>query len=92
MAGRSLPRKVHDSTKPTVVPSHPDALACLGDRDGWDATPGGNGWTHTKLDVTVVRNSTYEFEVRHAGGNRYATSATGALCIVDQIIAARAAV
>lgn len=92
MPKRPLPRKVHDSSTPTVVPSHPAALGVLGDRDGWDAAPGGNGWRHAELDVTVVQVSTYAFDVVTATGTRRATSATGALCIIDQLLAARAAV
>lgn len=91
MSSRSLPRKIHDSSTPTVIPSHPDVLGILGDRDGWDAAPGGNGWRHAELDVTVTQVGTYAFDVTTATGVRRATSATGALCIVDQLIAARAA-
>lgn len=91
MARHSLPRKVHDASAPTVIPSHPDVLGVLGDREGWDAAPGGNGWKHAELDVTVVQVSTYAFDVITATGIRRATSATGALCIVDQVVAAKAA-
>lgn len=76
---------------PAMVPSHPAVLGSLGDRDGWDAAPGGNGWTHKGYGITVVQAGTYVFEISTPTGPRRATSATGALCIIDQVIAAQAA-
>lgn len=64
-----------------------DLLASLGDRDGWTAAPGGNGWRNDALDVTVRQVTSSRFTVEHAGAIRELTSATGALCVVDQIAA-----
>lgn len=64
-----------------------DLLASLGERDGWAAAPSGNGWQHKTLDITARQLASNRYTIEHDGHTREATSATGALCIVDQITA-----